>query len=133
MKTKCKFLVVDDNETDQIITGLLLEKKLGIDEVHQAYNGPEALAWLMMNKNQLGNGLVILLDIKMPEMDGFEFLDTFERMEEDIKEKTQIFMLSSSLDPFDIERAERHKYVKKMLNKPLPAHLLGELISQTCS
>ena len=129
MKTKCKFLVIDDNKTDQIITGLLLEKKLGITEVNQAYSGPEALAWLILNKNQLDEGLVILLDIKMPEMDGFEFLETFERMEDDIKQKTQIFMLSSSLDPFDIERAERHKYVKKLLGKPLPAHLLGELIT----
>ncbi len=129
MKTKCKFLVVDDNKTDQIITGILLEKKLGITDIIQVYSGPEALAWLIMNKNQLDDGLVILLDIKMPEMDGFEFLETFDRMEEDIQQKTQIFMLSSSLDPFDIERAERHKYVKKLLSKPLPALLLGELIS----
>lgn len=129
MKNKCKFLVIDDNETDQIITSLLLEKKLGISDVNKAYNGSEALTWLAAHQKDIEDGLIILLDIRMPEMDGFAFLDAFEALNENIKQKTQIFMLSSTLDPHDIERAEHHKYVRKLLNKPLSAKTLGELIT----
>ena len=129
MKNKSKFLVIDDNETDQIITSLLLEKKLGVSDINKVYNGSEALTRLAAHQKDIEEGLIILLDIRMPEMDGFAFLDAFDALDEIIKQKTQIFMLSSTLDPHDLERAERHKYVRKLLNKPLSAQTLGELIT----
>lgn len=64
----------------------------------------------------------------MPEMDGFEFLLVFEMFSEELKNQTQIFMLSSTLDPNDITRAKNNKYVKTLLSKPLPITEFVEMI-----
>ena len=64
----------------------------------------------------------------MPEMDGFEFLTAYEKFSEDFKNNTQIFMLSSTLDPEDISRAKNNKYVKTLLSKPLPIKEFCEMI-----
>lgn len=62
---------------------------------------------------------VILLDIQMPDINGFEFLDLMKGLPESILEKTHIFMVSSSLDYGDISRCEAHHMVRKLLKKPL--------------
>lgn len=61
-------------------------------------------------------------------MDGFEFLLVFETLSEKLKKETQIFMLSSTLDPNDITRAKNNQYVKALLSKPLPIKEFGEMI-----
>ena len=64
----------------------------------------------------------------MPEMDGFEFLLAYEMLSGELKKETQIFMLSSTLDPNDITRAKNNTYVKTLLSKPLPIKKFGEMI-----
>jgi CheY-like chemotaxis protein len=128
MKTDRKFLVIDDNEVDQLVTQQLLKKDLGAEDVAQAGNGIEAMQWIRDLKSNLPNSLVILLDVRMPLMDGFQFLDAFESLSEDLKKKTKIIMLSSTLDPRDIEQAEAHKNVIEMFSKPLPVKKLQALI-----
>lgn len=129
MNAKCKFLIVDDNEVDQMVTRMLLKKKLAIDDVSQVSTGDEALRWLRQSDSTLAECLIILLDIQMPEMDGFQFLDAYDKMSDDVKLKTSIIMLSSTLDPRDIRRAHDHKYVKTLLSKPMPTQRLGELFA----
>ena len=128
MKPNYKFLIIDDNIIDQIITKQLLKKALGITEISTANNGKEGILWLNNHKRNFEEAVIILLDIKMPEMDGFEFLSEFEILSEELKKETQIFMLSSTLDPYDISRAESNKYVKSLLCKPFPVKEFGEMI-----
>lgn len=61
-------------------------------------------------------------------MDGFEFLLKYEMLSEELKKETQIFMLSSTLDPNDITRAKNNTYVKTLLSKPLAIKKFGEMI-----
>ena len=128
MKANYKILIIDDNIIDQIVTKKLLKKTLGITEISSANNGKEGIQWLRNHYHNPEESLIILLDIKMPEMDGFEFLTAYEKFSEDFKNNTQIFMLSSTLDPEDISRAKNNKYVKTLLNKPLPIKEFGEII-----
>jgi CheY-like chemotaxis protein len=128
MRANYKVLIIDDNIIDQIVTKQLLRKTLGITEISTANNGKEGIQWLRNNTNNSDESLIILLDIKMPEMDGFEFLLVFEMLSEELKKETQIFMLSSTLDPNDITRAKNNKYVKTLLSKPLPIKEFGEMI-----
>jgi CheY-like chemotaxis protein len=128
MRANYKILIIDDNIIDQIVTKQLLRKTLGITEISTANNGKEGIQWLRNNKSNSDESLIILLDIKMPEMDGFEFLLVFEMFSEELKKETQIFMLSSTLDPNDITRAKNNKYVKTLLSKPLPIKEFGEMI-----
>jgi CheY-like chemotaxis protein len=123
------FLVVDDNKIDQLVTRQLLKVKLGITEINQASNGVEALEWINGYNPEPNCRLIILLDIKMPELDGFGFLEAFEKLDENLKEITKIIMVSSTLDPVDTERAGRHKQVEKLLTKPLPINELAEYLA----
>ena len=128
MKPNYKILIIDDNTIDQIVTKQLLKKTFGITDISTANNGKEGIQWLNNHKRYFEESLIILLDIKMPEMDGFEFLSEYETLPEELKRETQIFMLSSTLDPNDIARAKNNKYVKNLLSKPLPIKEFGEMI-----
>ncbi|MFV5699632.1 response regulator [Flavobacterium sp. ZT3R17] len=128
MKPNYKILIIDDNIIDQIITKQLLKKTLGISEICTANNGKQGIEWLNNYKRNSEESLIILLDIKMPEMDGFEFLSEYEILPEELKKEIQIFMLSSTLDPNDITRAKSNKYVQHLLSKPLPVKEFSEMI-----
>ena len=117
MITKFSFLVVDDSYIDRIVTSMLIKNILNVTEVTQAAGGKEALE--QIQHYTFGNKLILLLDIKMPVMDGFDFLDEFHKLPEGLKQNITIFMLSSTIDPDDIKKAEENAYVRKILSKPL--------------
>lgn len=129
MNSRSCFLIVDDSKVDQMVTHQLLKINTGISNIHEVNNGLEALAWLKSNANRPDQWLIIILDIKMPEMDGFAFLDAFELLDDRVKGITRIFMVSSTLDTSDIERARDHRLVEKLLTKPLPIRELMSLLT----
>ena len=73
---------------------------------------------------------LIFLDIRMPEQDGFDFLESFQNLDMAIRTKCQIVMLSSSIDPEDHRRATDNPYVVEFINKPLTASALQKLESR---
>ncbi|MCV2486597.1 response regulator [Flavobacterium sp. SH_e] len=116
MQYKTQFVIIEDNLIDQFITKKLLKKGLDVNPLYIANNGKEGIDWLLKNPNH--NSLVIFLDIQMPIMNGFEFLDEFSRLPEGIKEKIRIYVLSSTLDIDEIKKAKENKYVSDFWNKP---------------
>ncbi|TDO94543.1 response regulator [Flavobacterium sp. 245] len=113
------FLLIEDNLIDQLVIKQLFKKVLGIDQVHLANNGKEGLQWLFYNLETC-TPLIILLDIQMPIMNGFDFLKTFDQFDEKYKNDIQIYVLSSTLDQDEIDEITKNKYVQKMLSKPFP-------------
>lgn len=128
MELKPSFLLIDDNLIDQLVTRKLLKKVLDIDQVFVTNNGLEGLQWIIKNKI-ICRSLIILLDIQMPIMNGFEFLDIFETLNEEIKNEIQIFVMSSTLDQEEIERIKKNIYVKDFLNKPFPIEELKKQLT----
>ncbi|MET3026190.1 response regulator [Flavobacterium sp. UW10123] len=122
MPYRSQFIIIEDNLIDQFITKKLLKKGLDINPIYIANNGKEGMNWLLKNQSQ--NPLIILLDIQMPIMDGFEFLKEFDRLPEDIKEKIEIFVLSSTLDSDEIKKVKENKYVSDFWNKPFRLEIL---------
>jgi CheY-like chemotaxis protein len=70
---------------------------------------------------------VILLDINMPIMNGFGFLEEFAKFDKEIVDNVKIIMLTSSVDPNDIKRSEEHPLVSGFISKPLSNEHLEEI------
>ncbi len=125
MATYNSVMLVDDNEIDNIINEKIIEANSFADRILVFQTGQEALEFLEANQNDEKNlPEIVFLDINMPIMDGFQFLEDFEKFSEIVLDKCKIIMLSSSISPKDIDRAASSKYVKKYLNKPLNARYL---------
>ena len=128
MKNDYTFLLIDDNTIDQLVTCQLLKKTLGIAEINVACNGREGLNWINNNLNTLDKSLIILLDINMPEMNGFQFLTEYESFPDNLKKETQIFMLSSTLNKNDIDQIKGNNRVTSLLSKPLSVKNFEQMI-----
>lgn len=118
MQLKPIFLVIEDNLIDQLVITQLLKKVLEIDQIIIVNNGKEGIDWLKVQ--QKATSLIILLDIQMPLMNGFEFLDEFHKLSKETKKETQIYVLSSTLDHDELEHINKNDYVTGFLNKPFP-------------
>ncbi|MCT4559869.1 MAG: response regulator [Crocinitomicaceae bacterium] len=118
MSIKLKsILIIDDNEADNFLHKMVIDK-MGITErVDIVNDGVQALEFLK-NENQLTPDL-IFLDINMPKMDGWEFLEHYQLLDPAQKSKAIILMLTTSENPKDRERALRIEDVKGYEIKPL--------------
>ena len=123
-----KFLVVDDSKVDRLIACVLLKTKFDEKNIFAVDSVDNAIVWLLENRNDIRSKLIILLDVRMPDAGGFGFLHAYDTLEENIKAKTSILMLSSTLDPNDLDLVSSHKDVKGFLSKPLNMDQLLECL-----
>ncbi|WP_339810425.1 response regulator [uncultured Imperialibacter sp.] len=92
-------------------------------------NGAEAIKYmkpLITSSDELPD--VILLDINMPVMDGWQFLDEFVKIKPLIKKKITIYMVSSSIDEADLERAKTYEEVSDFIVKPVKEPDLAKIL-----
>ena len=108
-------LVEDDEVTNYIHTFLFRDMNMA-EEVHSVLNGQEAIDYIKTCSKE-GQPDLILLDINMPLMDGFEFLGHLENL--DVNENIVILMVSTSIIPRDIERSKQFKKISGFIGKPL--------------
>ncbi|NER16683.1 response regulator [Spongiivirga citrea] len=110
-------LVVDDNPIDRMINSRVLQKIHADSHIDFAQDGKEALIQL-----KLRNYDIVLLDIKMPVMDGFQFMELLK--DEKKPEDVYIIMVTSSVDPEDKKKADMYGHIKDYVEKPLKAESL---------
>lgn len=121
--------LVDDDDTFVYITKKVIEKNSDVREIKTFSNGLDALNFLKENINdkyQLPE--IIFLDLSMPIMDGWQFLDGFENIKSPNTKKIIIYICSSSISPYDLERAKNINAVKDYIVKPITKDKLIEII-----
>nr|WP_121273377.1 response regulator [Pedobacter schmidteae] len=124
-------LLIDDNLVDLKINSKIIKISNLFDEIITCQSGEEGLAYLRKTLNDAGKlPDLILLDIQMPDMDGFDFLELYKKMPKKLTEKCLIAMLSSTLDYGDIKKAEASFHVIKLLRKPLFPKELEDLLKK---
>lgn len=124
-----KIWVIDDDNIYQIIVQKIIKKTKMFSSIHTYKNGEEALNTLkdlLKNNKELPD--VILLDINMPVMDGWEFLDEIELL--DSKNLNfAIYIVSSSICNEDKNKAKSYQEISGFISKPFTKELLQKMIS----
>src|SRR3984957_9747738 len=122
-------LLVDDDEINNFISIKLIKKALLNTEIMACLNGKFAIDQLVEIQRKDPDKMpdYILLDINMPIMNGWEFLDEYKRLNIDPVGKCKIFIISSSVFSNDINKARSYPLVKDFISKPLSVEKIKEM------
>lgn len=121
-------LLVDDDQHDNFFHKIVIEKAKITHDIQIAKNGLEAIEFLKSaSTNKFPTPDLIFLDINMPKMNGWEFIEAYEQLEKEQQAKIVIVMLTTSLNPEEKEKAEKSPMVNDFRSKPLTVEMLREI------
>ena len=122
-------IVIDDSVLERFLAEKLMQNCRFAEQV-TSFNSPiDALQYLTSLKNSQDKfPEVIFVDIQMPLMNGFEFLDKFMEFPEDARQHSKIVMFSSSQAPEDYSRMKQHPVIARFLSKPLSEESFRSLV-----
>jgi len=125
-----KILLIDDDEINNFISMKLIKKALFNTEIMACLNGKFAIDQLVAIQRKDPNNLpdYIFVDINMPVMNGWEFLDEYTRLNIDPLRKSKIFIIDSSVFSNNINKARSYPIVKDFISKPLSVEKLKDLL-----
>ena len=119
-------MLIDDHEADNFYHQYVFQRMGVTEKVEIAENGFDALAFL--KKENQSPPELIFLDINMPKMNGWEFLDEYRQLSEEQKSRVIILMLTTSVNPADRKKAETVPEINGYYSKPLNDAKLKEIL-----
>ncbi|WP_436516726.1 response regulator [Ekhidna sp. To15] len=123
MSSDLHILLIDDDPTVNYLNKIIIEKSNITATISESTHAEDAI-------EQLANGnlnpSLILLDLNMPIMDGWQFVEQFQKLP-NLASNTKIIILSSSINPLDIEKASNVSVVSDYFCKPLSMDNLKEI------
>ena len=127
--TNLNFIVIDDSKLDCFIAEKIINNTNRAANCVVFQQATQALEHIKNSENPAGK-TVVFVDIQMPVMNGFEFVEAFELLSDEKKSDYNIYMLSSSINENDIARVKRYGSVKHFLNKPLTNNSIMSVIEE---
>lgn len=123
-----KVMIIDDNNIDLYITKRLIIKNNFGKNVLEYTAATEALKYLQDNQDNIPMlPLIIFIDIYMPGMSGFEFLEAYDKLPSTLKKYCKVFIISSTIDENDIERSRLDKNLTAFQVKPITKEFLNSI------
>ena len=125
-------MIIDDNDIDNFINERILKAALISENVYVHTSAKSALEFLknLESVKNIPKEIIpsyIFLDLNMPIMDGFQFMDAFQKFSDEFRSAIKIVILTTSLNPSDVETAKKFKQQIKFLYKPLNEAMLKEI------
>ena len=129
--SKTNICVVDDDNIFQFTMKLSLKPIDNIDEIRFFSDGLAAIDYILDNFNNPKKiPDIIFLDINMPVMDGYQFIEEYRKIKSKLSKKIIIYMLSSSIDPVDLEKVKLIDEVSYYITKPIKQDVLKDLFQE---
>ena len=125
-KLRC-ILLVDDDYDDNLYHKIIIKKMEITESIDEVNNGLEALEYITAREIPPE---LIFLDINMPKMNGWEFLERYKDLDASQKAKTVIMMLSTSANPDEIQKAKEIEEVSGFQTKPLTPESMTEILQE---
>jgi CheY-like chemotaxis protein len=131
MINKLKYIIVDDDLFCNTLGAMIIKKTLGETDV-TVFDMPErGLAYIRNKPRNSFGSTILLLDINMPTITGWEFLQVLGSFGDEIKPPLSIYMLSSSINQQDRDKADANKFVKGFISKPLSSEIVIAITAQS--
>jgi CheY-like chemotaxis protein len=126
---KLNFIVIDDSKLDCFIAEKIIRNTGKCESIKSFLQAREALDYIVNTPADPQTHTILLVDIQMPVMNGFEFVEAFERLPVSITENYTIYIITSSINENDLNRVHNYASVKQFLNKPLTSNNLAILLN----
>ncbi len=123
MEKKFNFLLIDDDDIFNYLSKRILLKSNAANSIIDFTGAKSALEFIKSTNSEID---IILLDINMPIMNGFDFLDSFIRL---ANKQISVYMLTSSIDDADMIKSLKYPCVKGYFSKPLTTDTIGQIYS----
>lgn len=136
MMMKLNFMLIDDNKIDLFVNQKIIEKAETNANIKTFASANSAINYLKVLESSPRTQVIfapdiIFLDINMPEMSGFQFLREFNKLKIKKKESIKIYMLSSSTNFEDVQKANKQKLCIGFINKPLTSQTIKNVLIQS--
>ena len=127
----CKVVIIDDNPTDHYILQRLLQNNYNCTQATYTFDGRLVLDFLEENKETELLPDIIFLDLDMPRLTGWEFLEELEIFNANARKNVQVYIMSSSIRSADVFHSKKYACVNSFMTKPLSREVINKIFENS--